>query len=49
VDCRTEARGRPYTLVCTKNTASYQAALKEYHQDQERLAAVRTIEAGVPK
>jgi hypothetical protein len=49
VDCRTEARGRPYTLVCTKNTASYQAALKEYHQDQERLAAVRAIEAGVPE
>ncbi len=48
VDCRTEARGRPYTLVCTKNTASYQAALAEYHRNQERLAAVRAIEAGLP-
>lgn len=49
VDCRTEARGRPYTLVCAKNTASYQAKLKEYHQNQERLAAIRAIEGGLPK
>ena len=29
----TERRGRPYTLVCTKNRASYQRRLTEYDKD----------------
>jgi hypothetical protein len=48
VDCKTERRGSPHTLVCTKNTASYEAALKKYHEDQEHLATLRAIEARLP-
>jgi hypothetical protein len=48
LDCRTEERGRPYTLVCTKNTASYQASLKTYHRDLELLQTIRSIQAGLP-
>lgn len=29
----TECRGRPYTLVCTKNRASYERRLKQYAED----------------
>jgi hypothetical protein len=49
LDLKTEERGRPYTLVCTKNTASYQARLKKYHQDREHLATLRSIQASLPK
>ena len=48
LDCRTERKGRPYTLVCKKNTASYQANLATYHQDLEHLAALRAIRQGLP-
>jgi hypothetical protein len=46
---RTERGGSPHTLVCTKNMASYQEKLKTYHQDQEHLATVRSIEAILPR
>jgi hypothetical protein len=49
LDCKTERTGSPHTLVCTKNDASYRARLKTYHENQERLARVRTIEAALPK
>jgi hypothetical protein len=49
LDLRTERRGSPYTLVCTKNQASYEAKLKKFHEDQEHLATVRAIEKSVPK
>jgi hypothetical protein len=49
LDLRTERQGSPYTLVCTKNSASYQAKLQTYQQDQQHLAALRTIQAGLPK
>ncbi len=45
LDMTTERRGSPHTLVCTKNTASFQAALKKYHEDVKRLADVRSLEA----
>ena len=45
LDCKTETRGSPHTLICTKNTASFQERVKEYHQNQEHLATVRAIEA----
>jgi hypothetical protein len=45
----TERKGSPYTLVCTKNKASYQEELTTYHQDRERLATVRAIEESLPK
>jgi hypothetical protein len=48
LDSRTEKSGRPYTLICTKNTRSYQESVKKYHQDQEHLAAVRAIEEALP-
>jgi hypothetical protein len=46
--CRTDKSSSPQTLVCTKNDASYQAKLKTYHENQKRLATVRTIEAALP-
>lgn len=48
IDYMTERNRSPHTLVCTKNTASYRERLKTYHQDQERLATVRSIEASLP-
>jgi hypothetical protein len=49
LDLRTERRGSPYTLVCTKNTASYKARLQQYHQDQDRLLLLRSIELSFPE
>jgi hypothetical protein len=39
IDCAhvTERRGRPYTLVCTKNQASFQRDLKQYQTDCKLL------------
>jgi len=48
LSCATERSGSPHTLVCTKNTASYHEDLKTYHQNQERLATIRKIEASLP-
>jgi hypothetical protein len=41
----TERRGRPYTLVCTKTTASYEEALKAHQVDLDHLAKVRKLRA----
>jgi hypothetical protein len=49
LDLMTDRTGSPHTLVCTKNTASYQEKLKTYHQNQEDLATVRSIEASLPR
>jgi hypothetical protein len=38
LDFVTEKRGRPYTLRCTKNQASYQRRVEQRRQDSERLA-----------
>jgi len=46
---RTEKTSRPHVLVCTKNMASYHAALKKYREDLEHLATVRAFEAALPK
>lgn len=45
-DCThwTERRGRPYTLVCTKTTASYDAACKTYERDLQHLSCVLALE-----
>ena len=37
VDCATERRGRPYSLVCTKNQASYDRRAKQRKQDLDDL------------
>ncbi len=39
----TERKGRPYTLVCTKNQASYQRALQAHHVDLDHLAKLREL------
>jgi hypothetical protein len=49
LDCKTEKKGSPYSLVCTKNTASYKAKLKQYQEEQAGLAALRSLEASLPK
>ncbi len=40
----TERRGSPFTLVCTKTTASYEAACKIYARDQENLPRIIALE-----
>ena len=37
VDMTTDRRGRPYSLVCTKNQASYERRAKQRRQDTENL------------
>jgi hypothetical protein len=45
-DCThvTERLGRPYTLVCTKTTASYDAARKIHEQDLKNLSRITALE-----
>ncbi len=38
LDLTTEKRGRPYTLVCTKNQASYERRVRQRRQDLEHRA-----------
>lgn len=38
VDCATDRSGRPYTLVCTKNQASYKQRVAQHKQDLDNLA-----------
>jgi hypothetical protein len=38
LDAATDRRGRPYSLVCTKNQASYDRRTKQRQQDLENLA-----------
>lgn len=40
IDCKTEHRGSPYKLVCTKNRASYRRRLKEYAADVSHMHAL---------
>jgi hypothetical protein len=42
LDCATDRRGRPYSLVCTKNQASYD---RRAHQHQQDLAHLARLEA----
>jgi hypothetical protein len=37
VDVTTDRRGRPYTLVCTKNQASYDRRAKQRRKDLEHV------------
>ena len=45
IDHVTERRGRPYTLVCTKNRASYRRRLDEYAED---VSVMRTLIQSAP-
>jgi predicted 2-oxoglutarate/Fe(II)-dependent dioxygenase YbiX len=48
LDLSTDRKGSPHTLVARKNTASYHANLRTYHENQKRLTAVRSLEAALP-
>ncbi len=39
-----EHRGSPHTLVCTKTTASYEAACKIYERDLQNLSRIAALE-----
>jgi hypothetical protein len=41
VDCATDKRGRPYSLVCTKNQASYDRRVAQRERDLEDLAQLQ--------
>ncbi len=45
-DCThvTERRGRPFTLVCTKTQASYEAACKIYRRDVQNLSRIVALQ-----
>ena len=40
VDTATDQRGRPYSLICTKNQASYDRRVMQREQDVADLAAL---------
>jgi hypothetical protein len=41
LDCATDKRGRPYSLVCTKNQASYDRRATQRNQDLKDLALLQ--------
>ena len=43
----TERKGRPFTLVCTKTTASYERARKAFERDQRNLSRLVRMEEGL--
>ena len=43
----TERRGRPFTLVCKKTTASYERAFKTFERDKRNLSRIVRIEEGL--
>ena len=43
----TERKGRPFTLVCTKTTASYERACKTFERDKRNLSRLVRIEEGL--
>ncbi len=49
IECSIDRSKSPHVLVCTKNTASYQASLATYHANRERLAKLRAIEGKLPR
>ena len=42
----TERRGRPYTLVCTKNRASHERRMAEYAEDVARMRSLAKAKPG---
>ena len=43
INHQTERRGRPFTLVCTKNRRSHERRLAEYSDDIERMRRLTDI------
>ena len=46
IDCQTERKGSPHTLICTKNRASYRRRCAEYAAD---VAHMRLLVAAAPR
>lgn len=44
IDHVTERKGRPYTLVCTKNTASYLRSVASHQRDLDHLSEIRSMQ-----
>ncbi|MCK5649175.1 MAG: 2OG-Fe(II) oxygenase [Gammaproteobacteria bacterium] len=42
VNCTTSKKGRPYTLVCVKNQASYDRRAKQHQKDLENIGHIET-------
>ena len=42
VNCTTSKKGRPYTLVCVKNQASYDRRAKQHQKDLENIGRIET-------
>ncbi len=49
LDCTTDKRPRPQILVCTKNIASHERRVKEYHENLVHLTTLESLEAGLPE
>lgn len=49
LDCTTNTRPRPQILICTKNTASHERRLKQYHENLEHLSAMQTLQENLPR
>lgn len=47
LDFKTDKSRRPFSLVCTKNAASHERRLKQYHDDLKSLEMVQTLEKDV--
>jgi hypothetical protein len=47
LDCTTNKRPRPQILICTKNMASYDRQLKEFHENLNHLTALRSLNAAL--
>ena len=43
----TERKGRPFKLVCTKTTASYERVCKAFERDKRNLSRIVRIEEGL--
>lgn len=43
IDYETDRRGRPYTLVCTKNRDSHKQRLNEYAEDVQRIGLLPAL------
>ena len=46
IDCRTERRGRPYTLICTKTRGSHERRCAQYTEDIAHMRLLVTVAPG---
>lgn len=48
IDCETERRGRPYTLVCVKTRGAFERRLRQYEEDIAAMRRLLETAGGVP-